>query len=123
MTCDPRTAAPPRPQRGMVVDGDRAGPEQRQSNSANGTRPENGMYSRREYSILAPEDPTGGPATAGPPNKRGRRWGHKGDGRPRADADVDGDGDRGETGQRALLARGMQEEGNKDRIPRMFART
>ena len=37
----------------------------RHPDSTDGTRPENGMQSRREYDILAQEEPAGNPAAAG----------------------------------------------------------
>ena len=48
MTHGPRTAAPPRPQRGTAVDNDSAGPQPRQSDGANGARPKNGTHLRRK---------------------------------------------------------------------------
>ena len=61
----PRTAAPLRPQQGMSTDEDSTGTQQQQSDGADGARPKNGMHSRREYDILAPEEPEGGPDNVG----------------------------------------------------------
>ena len=69
------------------------------------------MHLCRKYGILAPEEPKGGPANAGP---RVRGAGH---GATRGTADQGhtqtetGD----ETGKRTLLARGIQEDGNEER--------
>ena len=62
----PGTAAPPHPQRGTAANGNSVGPQQRHSDSADGTRPKNGMKLRRKYGILASDEPAGNPATAGP---------------------------------------------------------
>ena len=63
--CGTVPAAVPIPQRVTAADGDSAGTHNRHPNSADGARPQNGMQSRREYGLLAPEEPTVDPAVAG----------------------------------------------------------
>ena len=110
----PRTAPLPRPS-GTAVDDDSAGPLPRQSD---GARPENGMHPRREYGLLAPEEPEGGRANAGP-RARGDCHGstrvtvEKG----RTETPMEA-----ETGQCALLARGMQEDGEEVQSPPDWSR-
>ena len=86
MARGPRTAPLPRPQRVTAADKDSEVPQSWQSYCADGTSPKNGIHSRREYGILAPEEPEGDPDNVGP-------W-VRGAGRPRADVDRDGDGGR-----------------------------
>ena len=69
----PRTAAFPHPS-GTAADNDSVGPLPRQSDSADGARPENGMHLRRKYGLLAPEEPEGSRSNAGP---RARGDGHR----------------------------------------------
>ena len=113
MAHSPRTTAPPRPQRDKAADNDSTGPQPWQSNGTNGNSPKNGMHPRREYGLLAPEEPEGGRANAGP-RARGDRHGstrvtvEKG----RTETPMEA-----ETGQCALLARGMQEDGEEVQIP------
>ena len=105
-----RTAPPPRPQRDTEADDNSAGTQPHQSNGSDIARTKNGIHSRREYGILVPEETEWGRANMGP-------W-------------VRGDGHRAtrgiakeewmvtktgiETRQRALLARGLQEDGNEE---------
>ena len=65
MARGPRTALPPRP-RYTAADNDSAGPLPQKSDGADGARTENGMHLRREYGLLALEDPEGGRSKAGP---------------------------------------------------------
>ena len=65
MARGPRTAALPRPRDTAAAD-DNAGNLPQQSDGANGARPKNGMHLRREYGLLATEDPEGGRANTGP---------------------------------------------------------
>ena len=100
------TAAPPHPQWGTGEDGDSVGSMHRHTNSADGARPKNGMHTRRKYSLLAPTEPADNPSAAG--NKV------SGDGH-KANRDTAGQTQRATdtgngTGQRVLLARGMQED-------------
>ena len=74
MAHGPKTAPPPRPQRDTVADDDSAGPQPRQSDGTDGSRPKNGVHLCREYGLLAPEEPEGGRANAGP---RVRGNGHR----------------------------------------------
>ena len=81
--------------------------------NANGARPKNSMQSRRKYGILAPEEPVGDLATAGPWVRGSGHRATKGAAEQgRMDTET---GDK--TGQRALLARDMQEGGDEERIP------
>ena len=76
----------------------------RQSNGADGARPENGMHPRRKYSLLAPEEPEGGRANAEP-------WESGDDHRDTRETSEEGRMEtptEDETGQCMLLARGMQ---------------
>ena len=92
----------PRPQQGTAADDDSMGLQQRKFDSVDGARPKKGMNLRCKYVILAPEELVGGPATAGPWVKG------TGHGATRGTEDQ---------GQRALLARGIQELVNKEQIP------
>ena len=116
----PGTAALLSPQRGTVADRYRAGPMHRHYDSANGARPENGIQLRRDYSLLTPEELVSDPAVAG---TQVRGAGHE------ATSGTDDLGQTAmetgdETGQHALLARGMPEvnDGKKE-TPQMAART
>ena len=119
MTRGPRTSAPSRPQRDTAANNNSAGPQLWQFGGADGARPENGMHLRREYILLAPEVPEGGPANAG---ARVRGDGH---GTTRGTADKERtETDTGDkTRHRALLAHGMQEDGDEERCPPNRLRT
>ena len=112
MAREPRTAAPLRP-RDTAAYNDRVGPLPRQYDSTDGARPENGMHPRREYILLTPEDLEGGQSNAGP---RARGGGHRATRRMAEEGRMETPtGDR--TGQRALLSRGMQDDGEEAHIP------
>ena len=70
------------------------------------TRPENGMQLRREYGLLASEEPAVDPASAGTQVRGDGHGVTKGTDEQGQTATETGDGTR----QRALLARGMPEE-------------
>ena len=59
MTHGPGKAAASSPQQGTAADEDIAGPQKRNSDRTDGARPKNGMQLRREYGLLAPDEPTG----------------------------------------------------------------
>ena len=65
MTRRTSTALLPIPQLDIAADKDRVGTLHRHSNGADGARPKNSMQLRREYVLLAPEEPLGDPADAG----------------------------------------------------------
>ena len=105
--------APPCPRQGMAAEDDSVVPQQRHSDGANGASTENGMQSCCEYDILVPEELAGDPATAGTRVRGavyGATRGTEDQGRTETET-----GDN--TGQRALLARGMQEDSNEYRSP------
>ena len=56
MARGPRTEAPPRPS-STAADKDSTGPLPWKSDGADGSRPKNGTHPRREYGLLAPEEP------------------------------------------------------------------
>ena len=56
----PRKVAPPRLERGMAADDNSVWPQPQKSDGADGARTENGTHLRRDYGILAPEEPEGG---------------------------------------------------------------
>ena len=65
----PRTAEPPRPQRGTAADNGIAETPPRHTAVTSGTsgaRPEHGTLARRKYDLLAPEEPAGNLAAAEP---------------------------------------------------------
>ena len=112
MARGPRTAALPRP-KDTAADNNSVGTLLRQSNGANGTSPKNGMHLRREYVLLVPEEPEGSRANSGTwarGDDHGATRGTAEEGRTETPMEV-------KTGQCALLARGMQDDGNKAQIP------
>ena len=96
-----------------MVDNNISGPLLRKSYGTNDARPKNSMHSCREYGLLAPEDREGGRANVRP-GVRGYSYGAtRGaveEGRTETETGV-------ETGQSVLLAHGMQEDGNEEKIP------
>ena len=65
MESNQEPAAPPSTQQG-TAEGDRGeGSTQRHSDSTDGARPKHSALARREYSLLAPEEPAGDPDAAG----------------------------------------------------------
>ena len=116
MTHGPRTAPPPRPQRDTAADKDSVGLKQRQSNGADISRPKNDIHLHNKYSILAPEEPEdpeepeGGPANTGPQLRGDGHGATRGTTNQEQTETETGDG----TGQRVLLARGMQENDDEE---------
>ena len=60
------TAAPPIPQWGTAVGRGSKVSMHRHPDGDDGARPDHGGLARREYNLLAPEEPAGDPATAEP---------------------------------------------------------
>ena len=109
MTSGPGLLAPSSPQRVTAADGDSAGTHHRHTNSADGARTERAI----KYGLLALAEPAGDPASAG------TQVSGDGHGATRG-AEIQGHratemGYR--TGQRALLARGMLEDNDRERRP------
>ena len=83
----------------------------RHPDGADGARPEHGALARRKYSLLAPKEPEGNPATAEPQGSGGRS----------KDTTGKGGTDRRETGmgkrngQRAILTCGQLEDKDEER--------
>ena len=112
MAFGPRTVPPPRLSC-TAADDVSAGPLTRKSDGVNGSRTENGMHPRREYGLLALEEPEGGQANAG---TRARGDGHGATSGTVEEGRTDKPAEA-ETGQRTLLACVTQEDGDKAQIP------
>ena len=107
-----RTAPPPCPS-DTAAEKDSTGPLLRQSDGADGARSKNGMRPRREYNLLALEVPEGGQANAWPSTRGDSR----GSTRETSELGRSETPTEAETRQRALQARGWQEDGGKQQSP------
>ena len=108
MASRPGLAAPQRPQWGTA---EGRGSEVSTNRHPNGARPEHGVLVRREYSLLAPEEPASNPDAVEPQDRRDGPKATMGTGGPDDRATDTGDQNR----QRALLTCSQPEDADVER--------